>query len=177
MADEKTPGTEPQIDMSRLEASMQAAAGRAIADAQRNARPAPPVHATEPDPVADVLRPYVVPLAQAMNLKADDAKDAAIFYHTTAEAGAFAADIEAKFNECVANGRPMNRASIWQWYKGANFDKFADARQKHRDDEIKRAREAQTVQGSRGGVPAGRPQIDVNASDEDLASAIRGLQF
>lgn len=176
MADEKTI-TEPQIDMSRLEQSMKSAVQAGIAEVVRTApRPQPVVQRPqEPDPVAEVLRPIVGPDLMRLNFKADDAKDAVIFYNGTPEATKHSEAIEAKFNEMAQNGRPMNRASIWQWIRGS--DAFVTERIKQRDAEIETARQAQTIQGSRGGVPTGRPNVDITTSDDDLAAAVTGLEF
>lgn len=182
MPDPEKP-TEPQIDFSRLEASTKAAVVAGIAEASKNA-PRPvvvqqsPPQAQQPDPVGDVINPYLAPVARLVNLKADSAIDAATFYATVKDAAPHSAEIEAKFNECVQKGMPMNRISIWQWMQGANIDKIVEQRIKNRDAEIEAARQAQTLQGSRGGVPTGgRPSVDINATDDELASAVHGLEF
>lgn len=186
--DDKKAPTEPAIDMTKFEAATKAAVSAALSEAgqaaqaerqQREAQDAAArqaaATAANPDPVADVLRPHLQPLAAMLNLKAEDAKDASVFYATTPAAGKYSAAIETKFTECVQRGQPMNRASIWQWIRGS--DAFLSERIKERDAELETARQAQTLQGSRGSLPAGTPSIDVNASDEDLAKSLENVQF
>ncbi len=185
MTEEKKP-TEPAIDLSKVQDAVKSAVSSAIADGQRTAQAHHDAAARDAaareaagrvaaDPVAQVVAPYLTPVVATMNLKSDDAKDAAIFYSTTPEASKFSAHIEAKFNECVQRGQPMNRASIWQWLKGS--EAYIAERIKQHDQEVETARQAQTLQGNRGGVPSGAPAVDVNASDDELSKALEGVQF
>lgn len=140
---------------------------------QQYAPVTPQVPAQQPDPLAGTLSPYLTPV----QLQAQAATDAAVFYATNDEAKGYAAKIEE-----LANSYPGTpRAKIWQFIRGS--DEYINAAVQKRLDDQKRAAEL-AAQGSALGV--GSPQHQAyngpvrQAADmphDELLKALDGYSF
>lgn len=165
MADEQkveTPAA-PAIDMAALEAAMQRSvtagiqsmAEKAAQEQQQRelqAQLQAQQREREADPVHKTVQPIVQPALNQLNLKADNAFDYAQFYHEHPEATKYRSDVEGKFNEFLSKGLPIQRRDVWKWVQGEKMDEIVKDRMTQREADERRAHEAATVNGSRGGV-------------------------
>ena len=180
----------PQIDVNAMAERLAAAAAqgtqqaieRVAARNQAQAAAAEQTRQTQADPVASTILSTVGPALRELAVKGDSGRDAAVFY-ATAGAGArrFAAQIEARHNELLARGIPVDRASLWNLIKGENGiddnGETVDQAIKRRDAEVRRAAEAETVRGSRGGAPDPRAVDPYSQAPDELAKSLEGLPF
>jgi hypothetical protein len=136
---------------------------------------------TQADPVANTIMSTVGPVLRELAIKGDSGRDAAVFYTTTPAAGRFSSVIEARFNDLLARGIPVDRASIWNLIKGEQgltHDGITFEEQiKRRDEEVKRAEEAATIRGSRGAVPSQITRDPFSMAPDELEKAIDGVAF
>jgi hypothetical protein len=136
---------------------------------------------TQADPVASTILNTVGPALRELAIKGDSGRDAAVFYTTTPAAGRFSGVIEGRFNDLLARGIPVDRASIWNLIKGEQgltHDGITFEEQiKRRDEEVKRAEEAATIRGSRGGAPSQMIRDARAMSPEDLETALDNVAF
>ena len=183
--------TQPQpaaIDMDALAARLQQAAAQGTAAAIENVanrnrqqqEQERAAAATQADPIASTIMPVLAPALRELAIKGDSGRDAAVFYATTPAAHRWSGVIEARFNDLLSRGIPVDRASLWNLIKGeqgltADGIKFEEA-VKNRDEAIKRAQEAETIRGSRGGAPAGQRDASRMTADE-LATALEDVAF
>ncbi len=190
-------GTEPQaaqtIDIEALtsrlaaEAQRAAAAGtqQAIERATANQRAAQErqqqQERTQADPVASTILDTVRPMMRELAIKGDSGRDAAVFYTTTPAAGRFSGVIESRFNDLLARGIPVDRASIWNLIKGEQGltpdGLTIEDEIKRRADDVKRAEEAATIRGSRGGAPSAVTRDARSMSADELEQALDGVTF
>jgi hypothetical protein len=190
-------GTEPQaaptIDLEAMatrigqEAQRAAAAGtqQAIERVAANQRAAQErqqqQERTQADPVASTIMGTMEPALRNIAIRADSGRDAAVFYTTTPAAGRFSGVIEARFNDLLARGIPVDRASIWNLIKGeqglTHEGITFEEQIKRRDEEVKRAEEAATIRGSRGGAPSQMVRDARSMSAEDLDKALEDVAF
>jgi hypothetical protein len=143
---------------------------QAQAQAQREAR------TKGDDPVRKVVLDAIGDELGNASFRADAAADLAQFYTIHPEARAHAGDIEAKFRELASEGRPMDRESIYYWYRGVNYDKFVAA------DRERAAREEQEARGAVGvGPGVGRlPRVmkdPYEMTSDELDQALQGQTF
>jgi hypothetical protein len=144
---------------------------------QRPMAPQPPVQQVQ-DPMADILRPYIEPVARAAQIAADSADDAAEFYSSHGDLEKDERlEIERRFKSLKAQGLPLKREDIYNHYVGENVDKVVEKRMKKRDEAITKARDAATV-GS-GSPDRGPAQVqDARALPiEQLEKALAGQSF
>jgi hypothetical protein len=137
------------------------------------------VAATQADPVASTVlgNEAVAGALRTVAIKADSGRDAAVFYATTPDAAKYSGVIEGRFNDLIARGIPVDRASIWNLVRGENLGTFVEAEIKRRDEEVKRASDAAVAQGSRGGAPNTQIVDAHELSAEDLAKALENVSF
>lgn len=130
------------------------------------------------DPVADLLRPYLEPVARQAAIASDSADDAAEFYGAHAELEKEERlEIEKRFKALKAQGLPLKREDIYNHYVGENVEKVVEKRIKKRDEQVTRAANASTV-GS--GSPDRAPAQIVDARSmtlPDLEKALAGQSF
>lgn len=129
-------------------------------------------------PLRKVLLDEIGPDLARINLNAQAAADLGKFYALHPEAKEFSTDIEAKFGELMAVGRPQDRESIWHWYRGANFDKFAARAAEQTKKEQDAAADASTLVGvGAPGVRGGTPIDPWAMSPDDLDKAMKDRAF
>ena len=133
--------------------------------------------ATQADPVASTIMPILAPALRELAIKGDSGRDAAVFYATTPQAAKYSGVIEQRFNELLARGIPVDRASLWNLIKGENQDSFVKEAIERRDSEVKAAQEAATVRGSRGGAPQGQIREASSMSQDELLKALDNVAF
>lgn len=133
--------------------------------------------ATQADPVASTIMPILAPALRELAIKGDSGRDAAVFYATTPQAAKYSGVIESRFNELLARGIPVDRASLWNLIKGENQDSFVKEAIERRDAEVKAAQEAATVSGSRGGVPQGQIREASSMTVDELQKALDNVAF
>lgn len=187
MADEQQtqPAPAPAIDVDALAQRLQQAAAQGTAQAienvaqrqQRQQQAQAAQAATQADPVASTVLPVVTPALRELAVKADSGRDAAIFYATNPAAAKFAPQIEARHNDLIARGIPVDRNSIFNLIKGENQEQFIAEEIKRRDDAVKAAQEAATVRGSRGGAPAGQVREATSMTADELSKALENVTF
>lgn len=186
-------GTEPQaaqtIDIeamtSRIAAEAQRAAAvgtqqaieRVAANNRQEAERRAAAERTQADPVASTILGTVEPALRNIAVRADSGRDAAVFYATRPEAAKYSGQIEARFNELLARGIPVDRASIFNLLMGENLDTVVAERIAQRDEEVKRAEEAATIRGSRGGAPNQVVRDASRMKPDELEQALEGLAF
>jgi hypothetical protein len=119
-------GAAPQFDMAALTAQLQQAAAQGTQQAiegvaRRNAaeqRAQQAQAATQADPIASTIMPVIAPALRELAIKGDSGRDAAVFYATTPQSHKYSGVIEQRFNELLARGIPVDRASLWNLIKG-----------------------------------------------------------
>lgn len=131
------------------------------------------------DPIYNaVIKPYVEPALRQMSVQTQGAVDAVGFYAEHPEALKYRGTIEQQFNEMAQRGVPFDRATIYNHYKGANFDQFV----KDQQENLQRvAAQGATVGAPGVGRPGGLPVLDAAAAKtmpfEDLERAIKTRMF
>lgn len=130
------------------------------------------------DPVYTAIAPYIEPALRQMNVQTQGALDAVGFYAEHPEALRHRAAIEGQFNEMAGRGMPFDRSTIFNHYKGANFDAFAKEQQEAMQQ---RAAYGATVGAPGVGRPGGLPVLDAALAKtmpfEDLERAVKGRMF
>jgi hypothetical protein len=187
MADDKDTQAAPAaaFDMDALAARLQQSASQGVQQAiegvarrnqdQQNRERANA--ATQADPVASTIMPILAPALRELAIKGDSGRDAAVFYATTPQAAKYSGGIEARFNELLARGIPVDRASLWNLIKGENQETFVAEAIKNRDAEVKAAQDAATVRGSRGGAPQGQIREASGMTQDELLKALDNVAF
>jgi hypothetical protein len=173
------------FDMDAMASRLQQAAAQGTAQAienvarrnQEQQQQEANARATQADPVASTIMPILAPALRELAIKGDSGRDAAVFYATTPQAAKYSGVIEARFNELLKRGIPVDRASLWNLIKGENQESFVQQAIKDRDEEVKRAQEAATVRGSRGGAPAAQVREASSMSQDELLKALDNVAF
>ena len=127
--------------------------------------------------MASTILPIVGPALREVAIKADSGRDAAVFYATTPQSHKYSGVIESRFNDLLARGIPVDRASLWNLIKGENQDAFIAEAIKQRDEEVRRAQEAATVRGTRGGAPMAQVRDPHTMTQDELATALENIAF
>jgi len=192
MADEKetqAAPAAPAFDMNAMAdrlaqaaaAGTQQAIERVAARNQQQQQAAEQQRQTQADPVASTILNTVAPLLQKVAVKGDHGRDAAIFYATNPAAAKFSGVIEGRVNELSARNIEVDRHSVWNLIKGEqglNADGLTfDQALERREAEVKAAREAETIRGSRGGAPAPILRDPTSMSAEELEKAMENVAF
>ena len=193
MAEDTQPQPAQTIDIEAMTSRIAAEAQRAaavgtqqaierVAANQRQAQERQQQQAqTQADPVASTILSTVGPALRELAIKCDSGRDSAAFYCSTPAAGRFSQVIESRFNDLLARGIPVDRASIWNLIKGEQgltHDGITFEEQiKKRDEEVRRAEEAATIRGSRGGAPSHMVRDPRSMSAEDLDKALEDVAF
>ena len=139
-------------------------------------QPAPP---ESPDPVGDLVRPYVAPVAKQAALAEAMAADAIEFYGDHPDLDKEErAEIERRTQTLRANGVPFKRQDVYNHYIGENFDKQVEKRAAKRQRDLDRASGQSTVGG---GSPdkgaAGQIRDASSMTTEDLGKALANTSF
>jgi hypothetical protein len=185
MAEETQPTPGAGIDMEALAMRLQNAAAAGTAQAiegaarrnQQQLQQQEQQRQTQADPVASTIMPVIGPALREVAIKADSGRDAAVFYATTPSSHKYSGLIETRFNELLARGIPVDRASLWNLIKGENQETFVAQAIKERDEEVKKAQEAATVRGSRGGAPAAPVRDASSMTADELSKALEDVAF
>ena len=177
-----------QFDLNAMAERLSQAAAQGTAQAiervaqrqQEQARVVQQQQQTQADPVASTILQTVAPHLRELAIKGDSGRDAAVFYATTPAAHRWSGVIEQRFNDLLARNIPVDRASLWNLIKGeqgltADGIKFEEA-VKRRDEEIQRAKDAETIRGSRGGVNTQTRDASSMTTDE-LSKALEDVAF
>ncbi len=139
-----------------------------------------PVPQGPADPVAELVNPYLAPVAAQAALAEQSATDAAKFYskHKDLEQ-ADADEVERRFQVLRQKGVPFTRDDIYAHLLGERIDKEVEKRIEKRAKAVARASEAATTVG--GGSPdrSGAATVrDANSmSTADLGKALEGASF
>lgn len=154
------------------DAAAQAQAERDAEERRRAAAPKP-----GEDPVGDMVRPYVAPAVREARLASEAAIDAVTFYQRNPNASKHMDEIESRFKRMVENGTPFQRQDIFNHLRGEKYDEFKAADDQAQREAAERAqREALSV--GPGGRPGTGPVKDAwEASDEELADALKTVSF
>lgn len=167
-----------QFDPQSLKPVMAEAVAEAIRALQQQQQQPEPVEEPQLGTVGKVIRDEVgADIAQAQ-LLALDAGDKADFYTRFPEARRYQSEVETKSRELMQAGRPMDRESIWYWYKGRNEEKLLKDRQADEEQQKQRAREAAIVAGqspAAGGF--GQPADPWAMSPEELERSLANVSF
>lgn len=137
----------PVIDNVAIAQAVKDAIGQM---AREMPRPQPQPVAPQPDPMRDLLAPYVAPV----QMGAQQARDAAVFYNVGKGVDR---ELKAEYSDQIEQvaaqweqmGRPMDRATIWQWIKGS--DDYV-AKKAQRDKEASEAATRMAMQGATVGL-------------------------
>jgi hypothetical protein len=192
MADEKetqAAPAAPQFDMNAMADRLAQAAAVGTQQAiervaQRNQQQQQAVErerAVQADPVASTILQTVAPHLRDIAVKGDHGRDAAVFYATTPGAHKHSGLIESRINQLASQGIHVDRASVFNLIKGemglthegVTFEEAI----KRRDEDVRRAEEAATVRGSRGGAPTTRLVDPYSLTTEDLGKALEDVNF
>jgi hypothetical protein len=174
-------GPQPAIDADAIKAAVGEAVGAALADwtppEPRSAEPQRPQPQPNDDPLADLIGSKVNPALRSMGYEIADAKDAAMFYVEHPEALKHKKALEDAFNTLKAQGTPMSRVAVFDWYKGKNFDTF----RKEANEEAALAAEKAKEAGDTGPGVSRRREVASKdphtMSDEELSKALEGVAF
>lgn len=190
MADEQTPAAPaapeapaapaaPAFDVDALASQV---TERLKAEFQRAPQPAPAPRPQAPvaqDPVAELVNPYVAPIARQAALAEEAASDAIEFYgnHPDLEKDE-RTEIEKRFKTLRANGVPFKREDIYNHYLGETFDKQVEKRAAKRQRDLDRAAGQGTVGGgSPDKAGAGNVRDAASMSTDELGKALAGSSF
>ena len=191
MADEQTPAAPaapeapaapaaPAFDVDALASQV---TERLKAEFQRAPAPAPAPAPRQPepgaDPVGDLVRPYVAPVAQRAALAEAMATDAIEFYGNHPDLDKEErAEIERRSRLMRENGVPFKREDIYNHYLGETFDKQVEKRAAKRQRDLDRAAGQGTVGGgSPDKAGAGNIRDAASMSTDELGKALAGSSF
>ncbi len=184
MADEKDikqeeGGPKPAFSIEDIRSAAREAVQDGLQEYETRRSSEQPAAPIEGNPLRDVLRPVLDPELSRINIIAEGAKDAAIFYSSSPEASAHKDYIEKAFQTMVQNGTPMNRDAIYKHWKGENEQTRFKA---WREEEIKREKEAEERKQYETIGGGNRPVVGkvVEARDlpiEELEKALEGMTF
>lgn len=123
------------------------------------------------DAFGQVLNPYLGPIAQQLNFKADDTKDYVQFYTGNPDAVNRREQVEAKFNELAQAGRAIPREDINAWFVGR--EKMA----KDREAAAQAALQASTLNAGAGQREAMLSKSPYDMSKDEMLSFLKGTSF
>lgn len=173
-------GPQPAIDADAIRAVVGEEVGKALADwtppEPRAAEPRPQPKEGE-DPLADLIGSRVNPALTRMGYEIADAKDAALFYVEHPEALKHKKAVEDAFNTLKAQGTPMSRVAVFDWYKGKNFDTFREEANKEAKEAAERAKDASDAGAGVSRHREVAAKDPHSMSDEDLSKALEGVAF
>jgi len=133
----------------------------------------------QPDPIRDVVAPYIAPVARYLGLQAELAQDAAVFYPGTPEALPFRNRIEEVTMALAQAGRPATREQVFNFLKGGElFNHFVESTIKQRQEAAERARGQATLgPGMVRGPQQGPVKDAFTATDQELWDGMKGIPF
>lgn len=158
---------------------------QAVGDALANwtppqPQPREPERRPEPqpsDPLADLIGSRVNPALRTMGYEIADAKDAALFYVEHPEALKHKKAVEDAFNTLKAQGTPMARVAVFDWYKGKNFEQFREESNVAAKKAADAAKDAADVGPSGARRREMTPTDPHTMTDADLSKAMEGVAF
>ena len=172
----------PQIDYDTLAERTASKLRESFQTAPQPQRYQPPQPQGPPDPVKELVDPYVQPYVQRAERSAalaeEIASDAASFYSKHRDLESKDIDeIEKRFRALRANGVPFKREDILAHYRGENLDKEVEKRIKSREEAAVKAANAAAVVGP-GSPDKARTFTDPNKmSTDELEKALDGVAF
>lgn len=171
MADTTTPQTPAPFDGDALRANIRQEVRGALGEFAQQAQQqqAQRAQATQnqnvqaaqaQDPIYNaVVKPYVEPLARQVAVQSQGALDGVRFYAQHPEAVRHMDALEGQFNQMAAQGIPFDRQTIYNHYRGQNFDHFV----KEHQEAVNRT----AAQGANVGPGSmGRPDTSAFSMDE-----------
>jgi hypothetical protein len=169
-------GPQPGVDADAIRAAVRDELSAWQPPEPQRREPAPRPQ-PQGDPLANIIGAHVNPALQQMGYEIADAKDAALFYVDHPEMHAHKGEIEKAFNSLKAQGTPMTRSAVADWYRGKNFDKFVEERKDSEKKAAERARDAADTGGGSGRSRNAVPVDPHSQSDDDLAKSLEGVAF
>lgn len=183
--------TPPVVDPKVLQPIIMDSLKTVIADAQRESMAAAQAQAEEQarrdaeaaqqdttgQPLRKVLLDEIGGDLQNNRLIAQSAADLAKFYAQHPEAREHSPEIERKFEELMSVGRPTNRETLWQWYRGVNFDKFYQLRKEQEAMKKAEAEGAIMPTGSGSGGRGSSTFDPFTATPDDINEFLKGKEF
>lgn len=176
--DPKPPVVDPKMIQEAVTSAL------AARDEQENARrvaqaSAAAQKAKGEDPVRKVVLESLGDDLGQISFNSNNALDLARFYTLHPEAKEFAVDVERKFTELAGAGNAQDRESIWNWYRGANLDKFVARSNAQKQAQEEEAANAFVAGSGGGGVPRGTKVIrdPHSMTPDELEKALEGMSF
>lgn len=140
--------------------------------------PQAPPPQIQPDPIRDVINPYLAPVARHLALQSELAQDAAVFYPGTPEALPFRDRIEQVTMAMANMGRPATRQQVFNYLKGGElFNHFVDSTIKQRQEAAERARGQATLGPGMVRGPQQPTKDAFTATDQELMDGLKGIPF
>jgi len=186
------PGPTPEIDVSQIKGLDGVVKGalKSFVEENKGTEDDPPPEeeeeddplktrpvARDSDPLRDAIAPMIQPALDKINLTAQDAKDASVFYATHPEAVKHSKKLEAAFNKMASQGTPQTRESLMEWLRGHNFEEFYKERAEQDAKTAELAKNSQTVDAAGNVIVAPVVSVDENTSDADLEKSIGSSVF
>ena len=170
----------PAIDMDALAASMRSSVQDALAGFVQANQPPPQQGPTSTgDPLADVVLPLVKPSLDRANVMAEAARDQSLFFQRHPEALEHQDALLTNWNLMLQKNIPFKMETIWNEYRGANFDKFHGKASERDTAKLQAAKDAEVVGPGSPDRSGGRGTIR-DASEvppDELAKALEGVAF
>lgn len=127
------------------------------------------------NPIRQVLDPIYGNEIRLARLEAASARDQSLFYTQHPEAVRYMKDIEQIHVARLQQGIPDTRETVWNFYKGANQDKFFQERE---EAEKKKLEQANLVADMGGGFRPNPQAKDPHVmNDEELNKAMENMVF
>lgn len=138
---------EPQFNEDALKSQVASAVRETLGEMQQQQqaqrqqqvqqqRVAAAQHQFQSDPVAQTLQPYLAPVVQRAEMQMQAANDKVDFYLGHPEAGGQRADIEKTFQQLMAEGRPMERESIFFYLRGRDPEGYVKSQNEQRQQQL-----------------------------------------
>ena len=131
------------------------------------------------DPVATTVLPVVKPMLDQIALRSALETDNAKFYGRNPHALEFESQVEEIVQKAVNQGRPVDRETAWNFFKGKNLPYFAERETKARQAAEERARAGGMTMGPSGQMRDALAPIafDHTTPVEDMRKAMEGKMF
>jgi len=131
------------------------------------------------DPVAQTVRPYIEPALQAMNLQVMAANDRSDFYLSNPDAVAYRPQVEAMFQQKMADGQPMQREALWYHYIGRNREAFNQRDAERQAQQTAAAQRQFATVGGPSALRQGGPDLEQFKSLplDQMRDALKGVSF
>lgn len=132
--------------------------------------------ATE-NPLAAIIDPIMAPRLRMLELKADGAMDAAMFYAEHPEMLKHREKIEQAFIASINQGTPHSRNALRSWYIGENFENFRKEADEADKQKVELARRDGVIDGGYRPAGSGVVKEAFTATTEELTTGLKDLPF